>query len=456
MSDSISHPCIARPICEAHHRRGLHRREFIGRAAQAIGAGAVLGGTQIGCVPKTEPSTESATTSPSAPLRIALLATGNPAEAIRRAWSAVSDQPIDLDVAELDRAQVADTTSLLTSAKRADVLIYPLAMVGEATSSDIVIDFSDSDLSSIESANGPLMVGLRNATRFSGRVSAIPLGAQVPALMSTTNTSPLRDWNEYDRWVAEDLNGKAAEPLAAGWAAAMFLWRAASMTQGTWLFGRENLQPVIAEDTYVSVLEQLAKTANRYQASRLTPKEIWKGLADGQIMAGIGFPQSIHIDGVSIGNLPGDDQSPRVLLDMYTPVVSISSGCRQSMAAKQFITWLCGGDGSENLRQQVPSLTRTRTARLNVDSESETGQHDQYDAWLAERMKTTMTLPAIQLHAATKYYQALDQQVGRCLDGKANPAEALGEAAKQWQAITTEVGTEQQMRQWRRCQGMRA
>ena len=436
----------------------LPRRDFLGRTVRTILAGSFAGVVLPGCDgEKLESTGEPASARlSSVPLRVSLLGESSDAEAIRRGWSAVSEQAIELTHAVLDRAKPIDVPSFLDAAKRTDVIIYPMAMVGEASSGEAVIGFSESDVQSIEAEAGLLLVAIRNSSRFAGKQNAIPVGARMPAIVSTAETKPLADWKEYDRWVKDDLDGQAAEPLAPGWAGMMFLWRAAAAIRGTWLFGRENLEPLIAEDNYIEVLQQMKQTADRYTSGHSYPKEIWNRLADGELKAAIGFPDARQIESLSISHLPGDEPTSRVLLDMYTPVVSISSGCRQSAVAKQFITWICGGDGSESLRKQVPSLTITRSPRSNAPSNPSTGQRGGYDEWLRERLETTMTLPMIQLDRAFGYYHQLDRQVTRCLNGEASAMDSLREASRRWQDITQSVGIEQQMRQWRRCQGMRA
>ena len=244
-------------------RRELPRREFLGQVAKTLTAGSIAGTLIAGCGSERKEAVDAPTASSTVPLRVAMLGSGLDAETIRRAWSAVSDQPIEVLTTESDRTEPIDASSFLDSAKRADVIIYPMATVGEAVSREIVIDFSDSDLDSIQASAGSLLVALRNATRFAGKVNAIPLGAQLPALLSTVATKPLADWAQYDQWVNDDLDGKAAEPLAAGWAGAMFLWRAATQPLGKWLFGSVYLDPVIAEEYYADVLRQIQQTAYR-------------------------------------------------------------------------------------------------------------------------------------------------------------------------------------------------
>ena len=81
---------------------------------------------------------------------------------------------------------------------------------------------------------------------------------------------------------------------------------------------------------------------------------------------------------------------------------------------------------------------------------------DRYDQWLAERLQTPLTMPTLQILNAGQYYHVLEQQVQKCLRGDAAAQEALGEVAEQWRSITNKVGTEKQLRAWRRAQGMRA
>ena len=392
----------------------------------------------------------------SVPLRVSMFGKPSDGDTIRRGWSAVSDQTIELTTMTLDRSNPIDATTFLDAARKTDVIVYPMAMVGEASSTSSIIEFSDADLQSVDESAGPLLVALRNATRFAGKRYAIPIGARLPAIISTEVSQPLSDWDEYDRWVKDDLGGRAAEPITEGWAGMMFLWRAATAIQGTWLFSRENMAPVVANENYVGVLRRMARTVKHYAPAHSGPAEIWNRLAEGKLRAAIGFPETRPIENLSIKNLPGEESHSRVLLDAYAPAISLSSGCRQSAVAKRFIKWMSGGDGSENVRKQIPSMTLTRSANGIASSEPVSVRRDSYETWLTERLKSTTTLPMIQLDRASSYYHQLDRQVTRCLHGEASPEQALRDVSRRWQDLTMQVGIEKQLRQWRRCQGMRA
>ena len=99
----------------------------------------------------------------------------------------------------------------------------------------------------------------------------------------------------------------------------------------------------------------------------------------------------------------------------------------------------------------------TRVRRDTTDASSgDQQQGSAYQQWLGRRLEVPVTLPALQLLSAGRYYEVLDQQVGRCIDGKATAEEALAEVSTKWRAINDSVGTEKQERAWRRAQGMRA
>ena len=100
-------------------------------------------------------------------------------------------------------------------------------------------------------------------------------------------------------------------------------------------------------------------------------------------------------------------------------------------------------------------MTDTRTQISQNDTSAGSGGTPSYDRWLADRLASPVTLPTLQIQDSGFYYQALDDQIGRVLQGDAEPAAALAEVARQWQAKTKEIGVDEQLRAWRRAKGMR-
>lgn len=390
------------------------------------------------------------------PLRITLVGSDQDSESIRRGWGSVTEQPLDIRVIDIDRANstaLADAVS--AAAESSDLMVYPRTLIARLAGEQAIVALSDDDFDQIDQACGQLLAALRAGVKYADAYLAIPLGAVQPALLSRERAVAVDSWQSYDELITSEWKGKASEPTAPGWAAAMFLWRTASSKQ--WLFDRESLKPLVGDESYVAALELMVQSHDRYQLKHQTPGQIWSAVRSGELLGGIGFPQGID-DGeseVQISELPTTEDSSRVLLDPFSPVISLSSNCRQSTAAKRFITWLSGGVGSESVRQQVTGMTEIRMSSTGASSDAVAGSVTSYDQWLATRLGSPITIPTLQVLRGGEYYAALDAQVTRALDGEATPQEALGEVAKRWQAITDEIGMEDQLRSWRRAQGMR-
>jgi hypothetical protein len=291
--------------------------------------------------------------------------------------------------------------------------------------------------------------------RFAGSYVNAPLGSLQPSLITIEPTDELTDWQQYHQWV-ESLQGAAAEPLADGWAGAMFLWRAASEIESGWLFARQDLQPQIDALPYQKVLSQMRDTARLYKPGRLSPQQIWSQLKSGALKGGLGFAFADEIGDVDLSfSDPPDPGLDQLAMDPFSPVASLSSQSRQTAASKRFIRWLSGGEGRDSVRREIAGMTVTRTTRTDGASVSASaGQR--YDAWLRRRLQTPVTVPTLQLLAADDYYAALDRQVIRCLQGEIEVVDALATLANEWQAIADRVGMKKQRRVWRQAQGMTA
>ncbi|WP_146400644.1 hypothetical protein [Planctomycetes bacterium CA13] len=437
-------------MAEYRNATFLTRREMLAAAGAALAVS--------GCRSEPEASLEPTAKRSDVPLKIVLVGTDEDAEGIRRAWMSVDEQPLEISVLAASRTEGGEWMKKLTTAARAcDVVIYPMFAVSELMQAETLVPISDDQFEAMEEELGSVLSAPRNGSaRYGGQYVAMPLGARLPGLLSTREVPELTSWADYDGWVASELDGKAAEPLAAGWAAVMYLWRAVSSVPQGWLFSREDFRPTIDSDEYVDVLEQMANTVQHYKPGRLTPEEIWEGIRTGDIAGGIGFPTS-EMDSdvqVTISDLPGG-QRVRMMLDPFSPVVSLSSYCRQSATSKRLMNWLSAGEGSQLLRRQVSMITATRTKTTSVLA-TEPQADNPYEAWLIGRLGMPVTVPSLPLLAASEYYETLDDAVGRTLDGKIGPKPALAEVAEKWQAITQRVGKEKQQSAWRRAQGLRA
>lgn len=428
------------------------RPNFTRREALTVGA-ALATSAGLGCRRSTEPEPQPTVQSSEVPLRVLLCGSESDVEAITLGWAAVDPQPLDPTLLAVDRSSVTGLLArIAAAAERSDVIIAPVMAVAELHAMSGLTAISDEESQRSEEQGGPFLPALWNgAARFAGKTWSYPLGSPLPALISSEPIDRQSTWADYHRWVAS-LQGAVAEPLADGWAGSMFLWRAVSSVESSWLFTREGLVPQIDSEPYQQALTQMRQTADLYQGQRRDPQQIWGELTAGTLRGGLGFAygdQAAEID-LSFEDPPSGELT-RVLLDPFTPVAYLSSNCRQTAASKRLMRWLSGGEGSERVRQQIPGMSVTRTGIGTVGSVNEMSR---YERWLQQRLDTPNTLPTLLLRAADDYYAELDRQVIRCLEGEVDPGQALGETKAAWSEIARRVGIKKQERAWRQAQGM--
>lgn len=377
--------------------------------------------------------------------------------AMRRAWSAVSEQPLTITPIEYDRAKATGlATRIVAEAKQSDVIIYPIALGTELVAAEAITSFSDEFSAAVDRDRGSMLPALRNGLAiYADQIIGLPLGTPLPAIVSTDRVESVESWQDYDQLVADRWHGKAGEPSAPGWAAAMFLWRAADIKG--WLFDREEFRPLIDTDPYVQTLERFIATHDRYETKRQRPADVWSGIISGSLLGGISWQHENEADvEVNAANLPESVTPGKVLFGPFASVTSLSADCRQSATAKRFISWISGDKSSESMRRQLFGASVNRapsTSETHPDSFAY--KVTNYDRWLTGRLSNPITRPTLQLQKSTAYYAALDQQVGRALDHEASAKEALDKVAKEWRTITQDVGVQKQLRNWKRVQGLR-
>lgn len=461
-------------------RPGLDRRTWLAGAASLFAV--------AGCTPKpnANPADETAATSIASevPLRIVWVGSEGEVETLRRTWQSISEQPLDVRVADSlqsDPASGGDTVSLVEMAAKADVIVYPLTMMaemvnenrlmpllGDLATSDEPDMFMSSDRRSVPAA-------LKVATSFAGERRAVPLGGHLPALLlgetlaSKSGADSFATWSDYEK-SAKRNEGKFAEPTAVGWAGTMFLWRLASSLDATWLFDRETLKPLVDQPEYIDVLEQMSRTIKLSSSTKgQTPGQIYQSILSGELLAGIGFPSKRSEvddagDQVTLAKLPssrignGDEFSimatggdlDRVMVNPFMLVGSLASSCRQTTAADRFLDWLAGGEGSESLYRNIDSIIDVQSVGSSVTSSAGDG----YQTWLRKQLSNPNVVPPLQLIGAPEYYRVLDVAVRDCVHGDASPKATCETIAKDWMSLHRQFDLSTQQRAWRRAQGI--
>ncbi|MEO1528262.1 MAG: hypothetical protein AAFX06_22805 [Planctomycetota bacterium] len=406
----------------------------------------------------TDESSQSVAPARDVPLRVALVGTEGDAEAIRLAWSMRMEQPLDIQILRSLRDGEGATEKIAAAIAETDVAIFPQYALGDIVRSEATVRFSEPTLANYDEQYGAPPPAVRNGMgSYGGAIYGVPLGATLFAVLCIEAEPSLNSWGDYHRWV-EQLDGKVAEPTSEGWAASSFLNRCATTLQRGWLFDRKSMSPELADDRYVQVLDQFSKTASLYVGAPSDPTAIWKALQSGELRGGIGFETSVTGPDpsteqfeITVVSCPTESETERLYFDIAMPLAAVSQGCRQTDAAKQFIGWFAGDVSATNLRKQIELGSDTRQP-----SEASVEQPTPYAKWLTQQLETRRTVPPLALPGSERYYRALDRRVRECLGGKSSAADSLWAASDDWEAITREMGRDQQGVSWRKAMGFGA
>jgi ABC-type glycerol-3-phosphate transport system substrate-binding protein len=436
----------------------------------------------MGCKPPAEDvATEPKPVRIDVPLRVLLCGNQRWADTLNTAWSAIAEQPLQFSLLDPEKNSADQwQAAVLKGLETCDVGIVSTGLIPAIESirglTPPNADLLDDPLVNAESFYPVLREG---PMKFGAHVVAVPLGAIQPALVARTDaaTGELAlpaDWEAYLDTLKQLGPGTAAEPLADGAAAKMFLWRASASNPPVWLFDRESFAPIIDSEPYVRVLETMKQCCDLYGDERLTAGEVWQRVATGKLRMAIAWPAAHSttdrieeaVD-CQFGNLPTTQQAresntpAQCLVDYESPVAILSSHCRQSEAAKRFITWMVGGEGTSMVQDSVTGLTDLRS-QDGEEPGLAISETDGEDAWAttyeqqAKRALSVLAIrPPLQLLEYRQYAAALDAAVLSCLDGKQSAQAALAQAASQWSSIHQKVDLESQSRVWRKTRGLR-
>lgn len=406
------------------------------------------------------------------PLRIVSTAGADFNDQLRTIWEAYSEQPIEVTPVDSDALQAA--------ASQADVVLFRNAEMGELQSQDLLTPLPDPFLQSEAIDGDSFLTGLAGGSmQWGDTVYALPLGTGLPVVWVATQIDAPESltWAQYSDLLASVDAGQAAEPLAEGWAAEAFLHRAASLAGGAWLFDRNTMRPVLEDPPYVRALEQLVADRQQYPEPLMTPEQVWRGLAAGELQVTIGWPagsgsspsgtarmlaypmgEEVYIDGWEAAG-----PAPRpLILSSRGLLVGIAASCRQTSAAREFVAWTVSGEGQAALRGVSSAAGPSRResladdgAALSIASPSDPALAA-YNGYVRERLSGGIVRPTLRLPRGMEYLEALDRGVLAAIAGEVAPREALASVAKEWDAITERVGREQQTNQWRQAHGLRS
>jgi multiple sugar transport system substrate-binding protein len=467
-----------------------------------------------GCTPQTDTKPAAVDAAPRRDVTIHLLVVDDAALAaavsqVAGEWKARSGAT--LVMSETTSAQLLGEKSLSADV---DAVIYPPAMLGELAKREWLRSLPEEYAANRELDWADTFELLQIAeTHWQQSALAVPLGSPVLVcyyradLFEQFHRRPPRTWKEFHE-LAEFFSkrenlGEAApaanapwhgcvQPLAEGWAGRVLLARAAPYVKHrdhySTYFEIESMKPLVDGPGYVRALEELVADAKLGPAD---PRSIDLDAArhafqSGQAALAIAWPSHQRLTkrpvspvATGFAELPGatedynfanasweertEADGQRVtLLGLAGRQASLSANSPNHREAFQLLAWLSaknwGGQiGSVSSASSATTLYRRSQLRAPqpwVDAGTDADAARVYGETVRDALGRSNYLFAPRIPGHERYMAALDTAAAEALAGQATAAEALANAAADWQAITDELGRDLQRKAYRQSLGL--
>ncbi len=452
--------------------------------------------TSTGCPDKTA-APVARNTAPAKSQPLVLLVVDDPqlGEAVAREWRGRTEQELTLHNA---------TSAEIATAKRlpADCVIFPTGLIGQLAERSLIVPLTTPSLENSDFNYRDIFDQIRlREMKWGDKTLAASLGspslllAYRADILDKLQLAPPTTWSEYQQAAAKlsdrsALGGLAPttdqpwhatiEPLAEGWAGQLLLARAAAYAmhrdQVSPLFRFDSLAPLIDQPPYIRALDELI-AANKTAAmgdERFTPQAAFAELRAGHCAMALTWPApeigaaaaQPHDQKIKFALLPGAKQAYRFatkswenrgeedkihvpLLAVSGRMAAVSATTGEPQRAESFVLWLAGREVSEQVGPHSAAVTLFRNAQVVASSRWTGGLAPDASRQYAEVLATSLTqprvFPGLTIPGRSQYLAALDQAVAEALSGKPSAA-ALSPAAKNWTAISEELGLASQQR----------
>lgn len=485
-------------------------RRMLGRVEWLLALAVVA---LFGCTPQAAPEpTEDA--APKRDVTIRLLVVDDPALAaaisqVAGEWKARSAATVE--VSENTSSQLLAEKALPAEM---DAVIYPPAFLGELATRQWLRPLPEDYAASRELDWPDTFELLQIAeTHWQQSVLAVPLGSPVfvcyyrADLFEKFHRRPPATWKEFHELAEffskrENLGDAApagdatwhgcVQPLAEGWAGRMLLARAAPYVKHrdhySTFFEIESMKPLVDGPGYVRALEELVADAKLGPADprSLDVDAARQAFLNGQTALAIAWPSHQRLTkppaasvATGFSEVPGagdvynfanksweqrtEQDGQRVtLLGLAGRQASLSANSANPHEAFQLLAWLSGKNwggaiGSVSSASAATTLYRRSQLRAPmpwVDAGTDAEAARVYGETVRDALSQSNYLFVPRIPGHERYLAALDTAAAEALGGGATAAAALAKAAAAWEAITDELGRDEQRKAYRQSLGL--
>ena len=432
------------------------------------------------------------------PLRVLVLDDPEFSMVLEREWIAHSEYEVTIQ----NEAEASFLSRIRSepNSLNVDVVIFPSRLLGELAEKRLLraLPPSLSSTGSAEDVSGYNLGDVwravaRKEMRWDGRQLAVTLGAPVPLLMVRDDLveEVPTTWTELASFVHEQGESlpegiaPVAEPLADGWAARMFLSRAAPYlyqeSRVSQFFDYAKMQPRISSEPCLRALREMVATYDR-KNDELDVARAYEAFMMGRAAMAITWPRRLSMDSpppfsVSVHKLPGTAEEYEVREQRWRalPVPDglrriavlghegrMGAICRKGKNASLagvFLGWVGGAEQGLRICVRSRSSAPFRqshqvNARLWCGENLTRQTASQYGDCLQATLSRTEAYLGIRIPGQDRYVKALDQAVISALHGETTAQEALRRASEAWESITDELGRDEQMAAYRHSLGI--
>lgn len=354
-------------------------------------------------------------------LRVAVVSDESLADAINRLrgeWREQTD-------GEIETIDVANDADLVAAAKDADLIVFPSRAIGLLSEAKAILPVRPSVLKSADLRFEDFLPLVRdNEVVYAQQVMALPIGCPTPLLLAPES--------DATNLVLPDDDIELALAYLA-WAAPYAEHRSRVST----LFDSDTFKPRLAEPGFVRALESFVAAAGEGPGSIAWPERETPSAtgAAPQLLPG---SQSVF-NPISSEWEPLESAAQRATLVASSGrLIAVSATTRNAATAFRYAAWLVSPENSRLVSTASDNVANCRgSLARSPDPWRATDDRDlgrQFAEVQAAALRLPRFLLAPRLPGAEKYLAVLGKHVREALGGR-SAAEALQQAADEWEAI---------------------
>ena len=407
-------------------------------------------------------------------------------EAVTRRWA--SEGNGSLKVINLTEDEFRAAKFVLQP--EVDVVVFTNRLFGDLIAQDQLLEIDESaDRLGINREN--ILAHYReNLTRYGNQILALPIGAPQMALFYRADLlpeKPPQTWAELTEFLPQGEGEIAGflEPLSGPWAAHSLLARVAPAIRFrgriSTVFDLETMKPLITSEPFVRALAEMVEQHRKLQTKEfLSPKDVFQRLVSGKAKMAITWPQPSDAEppklDISVTRLlttaewydnaqekwvKREENMQRNIdyLGSDGRLIGVAKNTLKANEAIAFATWLASDQVSLKMMPESTAsgpfrLSHLASVGLWTKGSIPDSTVDLYSDLIRQVHEGEMCLTFPRVSQQAEYLDALANAVRAAIEGRLSPSDALSEAARNWQTITSSVGLEKQKEILRRTEGL--